>query len=205
MSKQNKCRYNVGFENNTPQLRDANGVTQVYGCAVPYNVWSKPLFGGAFREMFKPGAFTNYLNKRENELFACVCHDTKTILSRRSTQTLEITDTAEGLHIVSEIPNTTYARDLIENIKAKNIKGMSFFFEDIKDDWIQNPNMREHIVYEAEIYEVSFVFDPAYTDTTAGMRSLATLEDIMHNAKIKEQKEFVPDDVEYNLVRRGIY
>lgn len=154
------------------ELREANGQPQFFGKPIVFGEWSHTLYD-SFRERFVTGCLDAWLATKP-DLIACMHHDTSRILGRASAGTLRFSVDAQGLSIDGDLPNTTYGRDLAESIKRKDIRGMSFMFRAAKDRWTRSerdnePNLRE--VLEAELYEVCFVTDPAYPQTTAGVRS----------------------------------
>lgn len=154
----------------TLNRRSADGVEFVEGIAVPYNSWSQPIFR-YFKERFLPGCFTDWISQKR-EILALCNHENSQILGRSSEQTLTLRDSGEGLFASVRLANTTYARDLLLNIEARNIKGMSFYFDSIDETWAKEDGLSTRTISKSKLYEVSFVTNPAYTDTTANARSM---------------------------------
>src|SRR5699024_9852524 len=55
-------------------------------------------------------------------------HDFSYVIGRTQAGTLELQVDEKGLHFKCHLPNTSYARDIYENIKAGNVNQCSFFY-----------------------------------------------------------------------------
>lgn len=143
------------------------------GYAAVFNSPSSDL--GGFVEIVRPGAFASSLADGV-EVMALAYHDMDKPLARRSAGTLTISEDAKGLAVEINLADTTTARDLLADIEAGNVSGMSFGFccRSGGDKWTINnngqPTVRELI--DVELIEVSAVTCPAYTDTSIAARSL---------------------------------
>lgn len=143
------------------------------GYAAVFNSPSSDL--GGFVEIVRPGAFASSLADGV-EVMALAYHDMDKPLARRSAGTLTISEDAKGLAVEINLADTTTARDLLADIEAGNVSGMSFGFccRSGGDKWTINnngqPTVRELI--DVELIEVSAVTYPAYTDTSIAARSL---------------------------------
>ena len=127
---------------------------------------------GWFEEEIVPGAFTQSMTDGD-DVRALYNHDSAQVIGRRSAKTLRLEEDATGLRIEIDLPDTTSARDLIANITAGNIDGMSFGFRAREQEWIERegqPELRR--ITNAELIEVSAVTFPAYPDTSIAQRSL---------------------------------
>jgi hypothetical protein len=71
-----------------------------------------------------------------------------------------------------DIPDTTIGRDLVVNVDRGDIKGASFGFRTISDDWKTLNGKAHRTLIEAQLRDVSPVTFPAYPDTSVAMRSL---------------------------------
>lgn len=140
-----------------------------------------PLTWG-FYEEFAPGAFTKTLSESDQRML--IDHNSYYIVSRVSAGTLRLAQDKRGLQVDSDFDlGLSYVSDLKTNLRNGNITGMSFGFAAVKDDWsvidieTKDGNTVQaelRVVREAALFEVSAVSDPAYTDTEAGLRSIAT-------------------------------
>ena len=142
------------------------------GRAVVYNSPSKPIYG-QFTEELSPGCFDESL-RSGRDVYCSIDHDARKLLGRQSANTLKLTPDERG--ILAEVPyaDYSYARDLALAIKRGDLSGMSFIFDVLDDDWSMKDGKRHRVVRQADLYEVSFVFDPAYPATDADMRSIPT-------------------------------
>lgn len=144
---------------------------------------SRTLIGAlpwGFYEEIAPGAFSKTLDEGDQRML--IQHDAYYVVSRTSAGTLRLTQDDTGLGVDSDLDQgLSYVGDLITNVRNKNITGMSFAFQVVKDDWsdIQvgeaddgSPIMGElRRVLEVKLPEVSPVTFPAYDDTEAGLRA----------------------------------
>ncbi|MEU5580939.1 HK97 family phage prohead protease [Streptomyces huasconensis] len=138
-----------------------------------------PLTWGFYEEI-ADGAFTKTLT--EGDARFLVDHDTRLVVSRVSAGTLRLTQDEVGLAVDADLDSDlSYVRDLVVNLRNKNITGMSFGFRVVKDDWEMvdisttegdKAEVELRIIREVQLYEVSAVTFPAYEDTDAGLRSV---------------------------------
>jgi len=154
------------------ELRAEDGKPGVLsGYAVMFDKRSLDL--GGFVEVVKPGAFTRSL-KSGGDILALAHHDASKPLARRSAGTLSLTEDATGLLVSITLADTTAARDVAADVRAGNIKGMSFGFSTKQDKWTRGvgnePTLRE--LLDVDLHEVSAVTWPAYPDTSVAMRTL---------------------------------
>jgi uncharacterized protein len=127
---------------------------------------------GGFREVLKEGCFDPSL--RENTDMRCdFNHDNNYPLGRTANGSLSLSSDSTGLLMRCVLPNTSYARDLMENIRSGNISSQSFAFECLDDDWgdcddPDNPGTRTKLrtIRRAKLHGVSIVTTPAYRDTS---------------------------------------
>ena len=135
---------------------------------IPYNSLSHDL--GGFRERILPSAFRRDVEDN-NEVFAFVNHSHDQVLARRSTGTLELNNSEEGLTFSAAPPNTTYANDLVENLRRGDVDGVSFGFKRRTDRWAIEDGEDVRELVDVELREVSIVFNnPAYPATSASVR-----------------------------------
>jgi uncharacterized protein len=152
------------------------------GYASVFNSSSEDL--GGFREFVAPGAFKRSLQAR-NEIKLLWNHDTSEPLASLRNGSLELTEDRYGLKVKARLPKTTRGRDVAELLRSKVIDSMSFGFNVIKDSWSENGSVRT--LESVRLSEVSIVTYPAYTATTAQVRSMQpTIDaDELANALLK--------------------
>jgi HK97 family phage prohead protease len=122
-----------------------------------------------FREQIRPGAFSESLAS-SIDVFALVDHEEDKVLGRRSTGSLQITDTREGLHVEIFPPETTFAQDLIVLIQAGEVGGMSIGFTTESDRWDMLGGETIRTLLQINLFDVSVCFEPAYPDTRVAVR-----------------------------------
>lgn len=134
------------------------------GYAAVFNSLSQPMIG--FREIIRPGAFTETL--RESDVRSFWNHDYSFVLGRTSARTLFLEEDSTGLLTRILPPNTQWARDLVESVDRGDVSQMSFGFVALDDRWL--PAGRDGLpireLLRVKLLEVSIVAVPAYLDTS---------------------------------------
>lgn len=150
----------------------------VEGYALRFNKLSNDL--GGFVEEISPEA----LKEADlSDVRALIDHDSSKVLGRTTSETLELTVDDEGLYFRCQLPNTSYAKDLYENIRLGNINQCSFGFildEDgdsfeKRDDGLFKRTLRKI----KSLFDVSIVTYPAYddTDVAPALRSIEAIKE----------------------------
>lgn len=170
--------YELRFNTTELEARSTDtGKAQITGYASVFNTYSRDL--GGFVEQVLPGAFRKTI--QEADVRALVNHDKNMILGRTKAGTLALAEDSTGLHYVIDVPDTTYARDLLASIERRDITGSSFGFKVVGphgEDWsFTQAGYPLRSLAEVALFDVSPVTTPAYEDTTTalGARSLAKL------------------------------
>lgn len=154
------------------EVRASEDGKTLYGRCVVYNQWSDLLFNH-FRERISPGAFDKGMDR---DIYASFNHDRNHILGRTSADTLKLTRSTDGIDVEVPVPDYSWAKDLVEAVRRRDLNGMSFIF-DVKDDsWEMRDGVPSRTVITAEMHEVSFVYFPAYPQTEAGVRFALPVE-----------------------------
>ncbi len=125
---------------------------------------------GWFVEQFQKGAFTETLKK--NDVRALAFHDPSRVLGRQSAGTLRLSEDSRGLKVEIDPPDTQEGRDIVKLVKRGDLDGMSIGFKAVKDSWDESEEPVLRTVIEAQLFEVSLITWPAYTDTEVAVRSL---------------------------------
>gem|GEM_PF-1249867 len=126
--------------------------------------------GLPFREVIKPGAFKRSLDKGD-DVFLLVNHDTDQLpLARRSAGTLALSEDGNGLLIEADLdPKNPRAAELASALERGDVDKMSFAFTVAPEGSTRTKDgLRE--LRDLNLYEVSVVTWPAYSDTTVGLR-----------------------------------
>ena len=118
---------------------------------------------GSFVEAIAPGAFSRSLSR---DVLGLVDHDYSKVLGRSKAGTLRLNEDDKGLAFELDLPNTTLATDLLENVRVGNVGGMSFAFETIKEQW----RGKHRLLRDVLLHEVSVVQSfPAYEGTVVSI------------------------------------
>jgi hypothetical protein len=165
------------------EIRSTSKGKTVSGYAARYGVLSGNL--GGFRERIMRGAFDAVLRSKP-DVVALYNHNADHVLGRTSSGTLRLNADANGLAFDCDLPNTSYARDLAENLQRGNLNGCSFAFQAGPDDTEFGEEQVEEegrglvksivrtIRNFRSLLDVSIVTYPAYPDTSVALRSGAT-------------------------------
>ena len=174
------------------ELRFDEAEGKIVGYAAVFNSLSSPI-GGQFRERILPGAFRNV--RSGDDIISAVNHDDSKILGRRSAGNLELSVTKRGLRYSITPPDTSYVRDLVENIRAGNVAGSSFEFRvhDGGDGWVNQDGEMVRELRAIDVFEVGPVTRPAYPSTDVAMRSLEAWRSEQDDADTPEEADAEPE------------
>jgi len=139
----------------------------IRGYAAIYNSDSEWM--GGFYEQIEVGAFDDVL---ENDVRAYFNHDENLLLGRVSSGTLRIGTDKRGLFYEVDLPNTTYANDLVELMKRGDINQSSFAFLIGQDRWEERGGKTYRIISKvSRLLDVSPVAQPAYPEATSELKT----------------------------------
>jgi HK97 family phage prohead protease len=142
---------------------------KIVGYAAIFNVLSSDL--GGFKERIVTGAFAKSL--REEDVRAFWNHDPNFPLARTKNGSLQLEEDITGLRYSITPPDTSYARDLKENIRSGIVNQSSFAFQILKRSMESEAGMPVQVLHEVRLVDVSPVSIPAYSQTYAALRSMA--------------------------------
>ncbi|NNF65979.1 MAG: HK97 family phage prohead protease [Gammaproteobacteria bacterium] len=150
------------------ELRDDDD-RKIRGHAALFDSLSENL--GGFREQIAPGAFDDCLGDDIRGLFN---HDANMVLGRTSAGTMRVAVDSMGLTYEIDVPDTSFARDLVVSLQRKDVSQSSFAFTVEDDDWTEDDEGRviRTINKVRRLYDVSPVTYPAYADTSVALRGL---------------------------------
>lgn len=130
---------------------------------------------GFATESIARGAFRKVLQQPDNVPFTLEHDDTKVLATTRS-GTLRLSEDAKGLRVEADVPDTSLARDLVTQVKAGIIHGMSFGFKlgSKKNQTFEYRNGKPHrrILGFHKLVDVCATWNPTYLDAEAQFRSL---------------------------------
>lgn len=175
-------------------VRGAEDSRTVEGYASLYDVSSDGL---SFEEVIERGAFDGVIEV--SNVFALLNHDKdRGVLARSKkgvgTLTLEVDD--KGLKYLFEAPKTALGDELLEYLRRGEISESSFAFTVAEggDTWEEKPDgtWKRTIHKIHRLYDVSPVFDAAYSATSVDLRGKEAAE-----ATLRARKEHVAEMENY--------
>lgn len=157
------------------EVREASGGAppSIRGYAAVFDSPTEIASGYAsYNEVVAPGAFKKTL--QEADVRALFNHDENFVLGRLKAGTLRLSEDEVGLRFDVSVPETTWARDLVESMRRGDVNQSSFAFQPIRQQWTKASAPGEidtRTLQEVRLFDVSVVTYPAYPDTVASVRS----------------------------------
>lgn len=156
------------------------GNQDIIGHAAVFDSWSETLGGlFPFKEIIKKGAFEETIKK--DDIRALFNHDPNYVLGRNKSGTLELEEDEIGLKVKITPPNTSWAKDLVESIRRGDISQMSIGFIVEKDTWGTEDGIDTRTIKKVQLFDVSPVTFPAYTQTDVGVRAMEEYKEYKNN------------------------
>jgi len=149
---------------------EAGAAPEITGYAALFNELSLDL--GGWRERIAPGAFARSV--MDNDVRALWDHDSKYVLGRNRSGTMELEEDERGLGVVIRPPETGWARDLLLSMKRGDVSQMSFGFYVRDEDWVEEDGIVVRVLRDVDLFDVSVVTYTAYPQTSAEARQRAT-------------------------------
>lgn len=163
---------NQKLERRGAELRVSSDGRTVEGVAIPYNSLSQDL--GGFREIILPGAATEAIKA---DILALYAHDKRALLGRTSSGTLKLREDAAGVHYSINLPNTQVGNDTQELVRRGDVKGASFGMYVHNERWEMREGSKVRVISRISLEEITLTPTPAYTETSAALRSLEQWDD----------------------------
>ncbi|WP_453956947.1 HK97 family phage prohead protease [Bradyrhizobium japonicum] len=159
-------------------------------------LYSTPVtIGGEFIEQISPGAFSKTITN--GDVLALIAHDWARVIGRQSAGTLRLTDTPIGLAFELDADvSTPSGQEVLGNVRRRDVKGCSFGFRVLWDDWSDDGAIPVRTIREIELHEVSILANPAYEMTSAWVSSRASNANTNNQAARRR--------VEAKMRKRGI-
>ncbi|GAA4849704.1 HK97 family phage prohead protease [Pseudonocardia benzenivorans] len=195
------------YQPGTVEVRAAaDGGTKLGGYALKWNTLSRNL--GGFVETIAPGA----CSKSVSDGLDVLCrfqHRDEFLLGRVAAGTLRLTVDNTGLDYDCDLPDTSTGRDCGALAGRGDLRYSSFAFYTLDDEWEMTENgfpLRR--LLQIQLVDVAPVVDPAYLDTSTGLRSLAEqrgadLAEVEALAKSNRLAELVGRSVKPTVVDLG--
>ncbi|HEV2294085.1 MAG TPA: HK97 family phage prohead protease [Tepidisphaeraceae bacterium] len=149
---------------------EAGKPNRLIGYAAVFNSLSSDL--GGFKERVVAGAFKESISSN-TDIRALVGHDSAKLLGRTKNSTLRMSEDERGLRVEIDLPDVSYAKDMMELVKRGDIKGMSFGFRVRGDNGQRFTREGGQTIRELrsiDLKEVSVVATPAYDATSLQLR-----------------------------------
>lgn len=151
--------------------------------------WIGPKKWGFWEEVAE-GAFAKTIT--EGDVRMLLNHDPNFALARSTVKTgvgsLRLAEDEVGLATDADMVPTTYARDLAANLDAGVITQMSFSFVPVKEEWSSTEEGDDvRLLREVQLFDVSPVTFPAYTETDAALRAVG-LDLLMEAVELDDEQ-----------------
>lgn len=184
--------------------QNADGSLFVSGYVNETGTWSQTLGRKTkFIEKIMPGAFKRALERAENIDFLYE-HDKEKILADTQSGRLILREDDKGLYMEATISKTSWGEDAFELIKDGIVKKMSFGFRNLKDEVKKNADgIRERVVHELELLEVSAVRKPAYVQSSIAARSLEIVDEINIEGDISKMNITELKNTRLEIIKQG--
>ncbi|WP_168404744.1 HK97 family phage prohead protease [Arthrobacter silvisoli] len=148
-----------------------SGLGVLTGYAAVFNRYSQNL--GGFVEQVDPAAFTKSLSDGV-PVVARFNHEDNLLLGTTEGGTLALEVDGTGLRYEVQLPDTSAGRDVRALAERGDLRYSSFAFRTLADDWGYTPEgFPLRTLLGVQLVDVAPVTNPAYRDTTTGLRSLA--------------------------------
>ncbi len=121
-------------------------------------------------ERIMPGAFDRAI-KEADDCRALVNHNADLCLGRSTSETLRLSIDANGQGEEIDPPDTQAGRDVCVSLQRGDITGSSFTFFPDDMTWREKDGVTIREVRSVQLFDLGPVTFPAYTSSTAGMRS----------------------------------
>lgn len=158
----------------TVELRAAKrdgSVGTLFGYAAKFNKLSRNL--GGFVEEIHPDAFNKSL---ADGVRVMARYNHEVLLATTDSGTLRVWADEVGLPYEIDLPDTTFGRDLAVMAERQDVRFSSFAFltPPNGDEWgLTDSGFPLRTLRSVQLVDVAPVDDPAYLDTSSGLRSLA--------------------------------
>jgi len=170
----------------------------VTGYAAVFESLSVPLWG--FREKIRAGAFKNTISASDNNIRALWNHNRDYVLGSTGNGSLKLKEDDKGLRFELNIADTQIGRDGFVSIERRDVDGMSFSFNAVKQEWDEtDPQNVVRTLIEVDCQEISPTAFPAYQDTSISART-AKDDYAEYQESIKRQREQSDNDIRSRMI-----
>lgn len=143
--------------------------------------------GITFTESVQEGAFAKALEQAD-DIKLLKEHDPKELLARKKNGSLEIEEKDGEVRFKAKLPDTQFGRDAHHIVKESLYDSMSFGFRALSDKWDTTVNPPHRTITDLELFEISIVADPAYSQSHVEARNIT----IPQTKQIEEKEVIQP-------------
>jgi len=176
------------------EYREDDDKPVVGGYVVRWEKLSEEMFG--FREKVSKGAFLKSLS--EMRVLSFWNHNSDMVLGNTENGSLVLQEDERGLKFELTLPETSVGKDARALIKRGDVKGMSFGFRTLREQWDESdPKKVVRTLLEVRLYEVSPTPMPAYPQSSVAARSIEDVrnsyeeyhtEKVLRETKLRNSK-----------------
>jgi len=170
----------------------------IEGCAIVYNrettIWDGKYY--RLREIIAPSCITEEF-LREQDIKLNLLHDRESTVARnnKGEGTLILEPREDGLYFKAEMPKCDLGDRALELVRNKTYTGCSFEFyaEEYTEHVTTLPDGREdnlitHTKFKS-VTALTIAMDPAYEDTSVGVREQMEKREVNHSADLDDKKK----------------
>ena len=183
------------------EYREDNEIPVVGGYVVRWDKLSEEMYG--FREKVVKGAFLKSLS--EMRVLSFWNHNSDMVLGNTANESLKISEDERGLKFELNLPDTTAGRDARALIKRGDVKGMSFGFRTLREEWDESdPKKITRTLLEVRLYEVSPTPMPAYSSSSVAARSLEDVRNSYeeyHNNRLQRETQLRNNQIKNTFLK----
>lgn len=157
------------------EIRESgDGGRKLVGHAAVFDVDSRPI-GGRFVERIERGAFSRAIREGQ-DVRALNQHRPEQVLGRTKSGTLRLSEDERGLAVEIDLPRTSYADDLVEQVQRRDVDQMSFAFRAARggerfESRAGPGGIDRRVLTDVDLFDVSPVTFAAYEETALALRS----------------------------------
>jgi HK97 family phage prohead protease len=154
------------------EMREKQNGAKISGFAAVYGEFTelRDWFGDRFYERIDSNAVKKTLNDG-HDIFALKNHNWDQLIGRTNTN-LTLENRSDGLYFELTPSQTTLGKDILEEVRSGLISGCSIGFRVLDQDWEERDGDWFRTIKEIELLEITLTPIPAYTQTSAEVRSL---------------------------------
>ena len=162
--------------------KDGDGLGELFGHFAVFNRWTQidSFWEGNFMERIAPGAFEKTIKENRASIRVLFQHGRDAQIGDKVLAKInDLREDDEGAFYAADLYDTSWNRDLLPALKDEQY-GASFRMRVMREDLVRDPEpseenpqgLDERTIKEIRLYEFGPVTFPAYTEASAGVRSI---------------------------------